>query len=236
MKIKEPDASFLDTLALPYNCIYSAAKLAQDANFPAKTVMGSGPFVFVEHQQRLALDRQALRQVLGEGQALPRRLPRRVHQVAGGGDGPAGRPDPGRVPLHLARRAQPARQRAQGQDHGAGGAVGVQGRPAVQHAGQALRQSQGPPGPVDGHRPLGRLGCAVQDHHPQARRRPAAAGLAAGAQRRRAGGAAGLRPRRREVARARPSALLAEAGAAEPQVQAHQPQRQSPVHAASASS
>ena len=50
MKIKEPDASFLDSLALPYNCIYSAAKLAADANFPAKTVMGSGPFVFVEHQ------------------------------------------------------------------------------------------------------------------------------------------------------------------------------------------
>lgn len=50
MRIKEPDASFLDTLALPYNCIYSAAKLAEDANFPAKTVMGSGPFEFVEHR------------------------------------------------------------------------------------------------------------------------------------------------------------------------------------------
>src|SRR5690349_4304564 len=50
MKIKEPDASFLDTLALPYNCIYSAAKLAEDPNFPAKTVMGTGPFVFVEHR------------------------------------------------------------------------------------------------------------------------------------------------------------------------------------------
>src|SRR4029079_4558645 len=50
MKIKGPDASFLDTLALPYNAIYSAAKLAQDATFPAKTVMGSGPFVFVEHR------------------------------------------------------------------------------------------------------------------------------------------------------------------------------------------
>ena len=37
----------------------------------------------------LALGRQALRQVLGAGQALPRRLPRRVHQVAGGGDGVA---------------------------------------------------------------------------------------------------------------------------------------------------
>ena len=61
MKLKAPDASFLDTLALPYNCIYSADRLAQDANYPAKTVMGSGPFVFVEHVNWIALDRQALR-------------------------------------------------------------------------------------------------------------------------------------------------------------------------------
>jgi peptide/nickel transport system substrate-binding protein len=50
MRIKAPDASFLATLALPYNCIYSAAKLAEDPNFPAQTVLGSGPFVFVEHR------------------------------------------------------------------------------------------------------------------------------------------------------------------------------------------
>jgi peptide/nickel transport system substrate-binding protein len=50
MKLKAPDASFLSGIALPYNCIYSADKLTQDANFPAKTVMGSGPFVFVEHR------------------------------------------------------------------------------------------------------------------------------------------------------------------------------------------
>jgi len=49
MKLKAPDASLLDTLALPYNCIYSADRLAQDPNFPVKTVLGSGPFVFVEH-------------------------------------------------------------------------------------------------------------------------------------------------------------------------------------------
>jgi peptide/nickel transport system substrate-binding protein len=48
-KLKAPDASFLDNLALPYNCIFSAERLAQDAAFPAKAVMGSGPFVFVEH-------------------------------------------------------------------------------------------------------------------------------------------------------------------------------------------
>ncbi len=49
MKLTQPDSSFLDTVALPYNCIYSAAKLAQDPNYPAKQVMGTGPFVFAEH-------------------------------------------------------------------------------------------------------------------------------------------------------------------------------------------
>lgn len=50
MKLKAVDASILDSIALPYNCIYSAARLEKDANFPAKNVMGSGPFVFVEHR------------------------------------------------------------------------------------------------------------------------------------------------------------------------------------------
>ena len=49
MKLKAPDASFLDTIALPYNCIYSADRLAEDPNFPSKKVMGAGPFVFTEH-------------------------------------------------------------------------------------------------------------------------------------------------------------------------------------------
>ena len=49
MKLKAPDASLLDTLALPYNCIYSADRLEKDPNFPEKNVMGSGPFVHVEH-------------------------------------------------------------------------------------------------------------------------------------------------------------------------------------------
>jgi hypothetical protein len=48
MQLKAPDASFLDTQVLPYNCIYSAERLVQDANYPTKTSMGSGPFVFVE--------------------------------------------------------------------------------------------------------------------------------------------------------------------------------------------
>jgi peptide/nickel transport system substrate-binding protein len=49
MTLKAPDGSLLDSLALPYNCIYSADRLAQDPRFPEKTVMGSGPFAFGEH-------------------------------------------------------------------------------------------------------------------------------------------------------------------------------------------
>jgi peptide/nickel transport system substrate-binding protein len=41
--------AFVGALASPFNCLYSAAKLREDPNFPAKNVMGSGPFVFAEH-------------------------------------------------------------------------------------------------------------------------------------------------------------------------------------------
>ncbi len=67
-------------------------------------------------RQRRALDRQALRRLLGHWQALPRRLPRGLHQVDGRRHGAAGRTDPGGIPIDLARRAHAARQRAQGQD------------------------------------------------------------------------------------------------------------------------
>jgi peptide/nickel transport system substrate-binding protein len=43
-----PSPAFLQSLASPFNCLYSAARLAQDPNYPAKDVMGSGPFVFGE--------------------------------------------------------------------------------------------------------------------------------------------------------------------------------------------
>lgn len=47
-KMKSPAPSFLSTLASPFNCVYSAARLAADAKSPANEVMGSGPFVFTE--------------------------------------------------------------------------------------------------------------------------------------------------------------------------------------------
>ena len=44
-----PDAAMLADFASPWNCIYSAAKLAADAQFPKTHVLGTGAFVFVEH-------------------------------------------------------------------------------------------------------------------------------------------------------------------------------------------
>jgi len=48
-KLKHIAASFLANLASPWNFIYSAAKLKQDPRWYEKNVMGSGPFVFVDH-------------------------------------------------------------------------------------------------------------------------------------------------------------------------------------------
>ena len=39
----------LANFASPWNCIYSAAKLAQDPQFPKTHMLGTGAFTFVEH-------------------------------------------------------------------------------------------------------------------------------------------------------------------------------------------
>jgi peptide/nickel transport system substrate-binding protein len=44
-----PEAAVLQNFASEWNCIYSAAKLKADPLYPTQHVMGSGPFVFVEH-------------------------------------------------------------------------------------------------------------------------------------------------------------------------------------------
>ena len=44
-----PDAAMLANFASPWNCIYRAAKLAEDPQFPKTHIDGTGPFVFVEH-------------------------------------------------------------------------------------------------------------------------------------------------------------------------------------------
>jgi peptide/nickel transport system substrate-binding protein len=48
-RLKAVNASFLALLASPFNCIYSAAKLRLNPNYPDTEVMGSGAFQIVEH-------------------------------------------------------------------------------------------------------------------------------------------------------------------------------------------
>jgi peptide/nickel transport system substrate-binding protein len=44
-----PEAAMLANFASPWNCIYSAAKLAADPLFPKTQILGTGAFVFKEH-------------------------------------------------------------------------------------------------------------------------------------------------------------------------------------------
>jgi peptide/nickel transport system substrate-binding protein len=48
-RLKDVNSAMLTILASPWNCVYSAAKLQQDLNFPADHVLGTGPFKFAEH-------------------------------------------------------------------------------------------------------------------------------------------------------------------------------------------
>jgi peptide/nickel transport system substrate-binding protein len=44
-----PEAAMLENFASPWDCIYSAAKLAEDPQFPKTHILGTGAFVFAEH-------------------------------------------------------------------------------------------------------------------------------------------------------------------------------------------
>jgi peptide/nickel transport system substrate-binding protein len=46
-----PEAAMLAGFASPWNCIYSAARLSEDPQFPKTHILGTGPFVFVEHHK-----------------------------------------------------------------------------------------------------------------------------------------------------------------------------------------
>jgi peptide/nickel transport system substrate-binding protein len=48
-RLSKPNAAMWTILAGPGNCLYSAKKLEEDPRFPARNVMGTGPFRFVRH-------------------------------------------------------------------------------------------------------------------------------------------------------------------------------------------
>jgi len=47
--LKRSNRAILYAFANPFNCLYSAAKLKSDPEYPAHKVVGTGPFRFVEH-------------------------------------------------------------------------------------------------------------------------------------------------------------------------------------------
>ena len=47
--LRWPDAAMLANFASPWNCVYSAAKLAEDPLYPKTHILGTGAFEFVEH-------------------------------------------------------------------------------------------------------------------------------------------------------------------------------------------
>lgn len=48
-QLNSPNTAMLQILAMPFACIYSAKLLAEDPEYPARKVMGSGPFKFVSY-------------------------------------------------------------------------------------------------------------------------------------------------------------------------------------------
>ncbi len=48
-KMKAAVSGLMESLASPYNCIYKAAKLKDNPRYPETEILGTGPFVFVEH-------------------------------------------------------------------------------------------------------------------------------------------------------------------------------------------
>src|SRR3954470_11620847 len=48
-RLKRANRALLYAFANPFNCVYSAARLKENPAFPARNVMGTGPFRFVEH-------------------------------------------------------------------------------------------------------------------------------------------------------------------------------------------
>ncbi|NIN01651.1 MAG: ABC transporter substrate-binding protein, partial [candidate division Zixibacteria bacterium] len=48
--LKYRSSAFIPAVANPFNFIYSAKKLAQDIHWYEKHILGSGPFIFVQHK------------------------------------------------------------------------------------------------------------------------------------------------------------------------------------------
>ena len=75
-RLHYPAASFIPIVALPYNFIYSKARLDEDPNWYKRNAMGTGPFKLKDLRRGAFIESGAQSQLLERRAALPRR-----HQV-----------------------------------------------------------------------------------------------------------------------------------------------------------
>ena len=187
----------LVNLASPWNWIYQAEILAKDIRWYEKNVMGTGPFKFVEHVKGSHWVGKKNPRLLGQGQAVPRRLPRALRA---GLVVRAGRGRPRRARPHPVPRLQPAErdtlvERSRPQDHGPGEPVGLRRSGGDEPREEALRRQARPPGAEPRAGPVRGIEGAVEDRRGQGRGRRAGAGHAVRHAARRAGEARRLRAR-----------------------------------------
>ncbi len=138
-RLRYPDASLLAGFASPWNCIYSAARLAADPTYPQREVMGSGPFRFVARQPGTEWRGERFDHYYVAGQPYLIRLgwstyAGRDPQCA------AGRRDPRRAAAMTA--ADRAGRRASERSHRLRRAARRHGDGRLQYAEGALRRSQ----------------------------------------------------------------------------------------------
>ncbi len=165
--------------------------------------MGTGPVHLRRAREGLALGGQEESELLGQGQALPGRLPRASSSRPPSAQVAAIRGERAHIQFRGFTPGGPRQPqgRARRQDHGAGEPVGL--HPAGGHEPQeeAVRRQAGAPRAHARARPLRGLQGAVQDRHRQGSRRGAGARDALRDAARRAGKAGRLRQATSTLAR-----------------------------------
>ena len=153
-RLKWPEASFLVSVASPYNWIYKADILARDIRWYETNVMGTGPFRFVEHVKGSHRVGKRNPDYWDKGKPYLdgyRALfcpppPPRWRPCAASARTSSSAASP--------RRSRRARAGAGAEDHGAGEPLGLPGTGGHEPRAKALRRQAGAPGDDPGPGPL----------------------------------------------------------------------------------
>ena len=139
-RLSWPEAAMLANFASPWNCIYSAAKLAQDPQFPKTHILGTGPFTFVEHVKGDHWTGKRFERYFDKGKPYLDGYEARFMQRRQGDRRARAWHDPGPVPLGDARRARSADGGARRPGPGVGVALADQPAARLQYQASAVRR------------------------------------------------------------------------------------------------